>query len=245
MQLRLLPTLRLPVRPFFASSPRRYLLALSTASTLTLTACGVSYASDQERERESAGEQAETAAVALPASPKRQRVTVDNSDAGFRLFVEPGYHQIDRSTEAWSRAASTLTAGSPSALGEDSLSAPTGYLDSATGSGPDGAQVAAIALWEASLPAEAADYTIYAYVVPSSRNSQYASYCFSMGTTDEDQETQDCGLVDQSSGPTGWRALATLSLSGKAQVWLDPGATLESGKQVVADAVAFVPADGE
>lgn len=228
--------LRRAVRPLHASVPSRGLRALGAASTLALSACGVSYSSPRNG-GSSETSTSENQTVGLTDVDGKRPIVVDDSDPGFRLYVEPGYHELDRSPEAWSRVLATVESG----VGADLLTAPVGYLDGGASGGPTGRSIAAIALWEASLPPGIATYEVYAFLKPSADYSQSASYCFSMGTTDEDQETQDCGLVDQSSGEGGWRLLTTLPLTGRAQVWLDPGATLETGKQVMADAVKFVP----
>ncbi|HZH04040.1 MAG TPA: hypothetical protein VEY30_09660, partial [Myxococcaceae bacterium] len=204
--------------------------ALAAVSAVGLFGCGADSTAVV-----SASEAAETASKAQVSSTDlsfERSVIVDNSDPGFSLQLDSGYHQFERSTEDWTQTACTEER---QGIGADFVTAPSGYQRGYGESPIDGAKMAALAVWAS--PLEAGTYAVYTYVVPSKDNTRYATFC----VDSEGAGSLKCGLVDQSTGAEGWREIATLSVAGSTRVWLDPAATVDGNKRVVADAVAFVP----
>ncbi|HZH04340.1 MAG TPA: hypothetical protein VEY30_11180, partial [Myxococcaceae bacterium] len=95
-------------------------------------------------------------------------VVVDNADPGFSLTTDPGYHDFERSGEAWTATACTDSSGG---VGADFVTAPTGYQGGEGQASINGATMAALASWEAEL--KPGTYQVYAYVVPSVDNTRY------------------------------------------------------------------------
>ncbi|HZH03156.1 MAG TPA: hypothetical protein VEY30_05180, partial [Myxococcaceae bacterium] len=99
----------------------------------------------------------------------------------------------------------------------------------------DGASMAAVAVWEATLPP--GTYDAYAYVSPQPGHTQRAVYCVVWSR----QGGVECAEVNQAEGEARWVWLKTFEATERVEVALDPAASPSDGRRVSADAVAFVP----